>query len=195
MFVYHKDMKRRIPRGARPIQLQVTARQEQLLERIIRRAKSPQNLVFRAKIILQAATPARNAHIGADLQTSLPTVRKWRRRWLAASDQFQEVEEIVDDKELEAHIVSVLSDQPRPGTPATFSAEQICRIVAVGCEDPRESGRPITEWTSRELADEVSKRGIVTHISPRQVGRFLKGERLEAPSLALLAQQSTARKS
>jgi putative transposase len=173
----------------------VTARQEQVLERIIRRAKSPQNLVFRAKIILQAATPTRNAHIGADLQTSLPTVRKWRRRWLVAAEQLQEVEEIADYKELEARIEAVLSDQPRPGTPAKFSAEQICHIIAVGCEDPGESGRPITEWTPRELADEVSKRGIVEHISPRQVGRFLKGERLETPSLALLAQQSTTGKS
>ena len=68
-------MKRRIPRGAKPIQLQVSARQEQVLERIIRRAKSPQSLVARAKIILQAATPARNKHIAADLQISLPTVR------------------------------------------------------------------------------------------------------------------------
>jgi putative transposase len=188
-------MKQRIPRGARPKQLQVTTRQEQVLERIIRRAKSPQNLVVRTKIILQAATSARNAHIAADLQTSLPTVRKWRGRWLETTEQLQEVEEKADDKELEAHIKAVLRDQPRPGTPAKFSAEQICHIVAVGCEDPRESGRPITEWTPRELADEVSKRGIVEHISPRQVGRFLKGERLEAPSLALLAQQSTAGKS
>ncbi len=185
-------MKRRIPRGARPIRLQVSARQEQVLERIIRRAKSPQYLVVRAKIILQAATPARNAHIAADLQISLPPVRKWRGRWLVVIDQLQEVEEIADDKELEAYIEAVLSDQPRPGTPATFSAEQICHIVAVGCEDPGESGRPLTEWTPHELADEVSKRGIVAHISPRQVGRFLKGERLEAPSLALLAQQPTS---
>ena len=181
-------MKRRIPRGARPIQLQLSAQQEQVLERIIRRAKSPQNLVARAKIILQAATPARNKHIATDLRISLPTVRIWRKRWLGAVSQLLEVEEIADDKELEAHIVAVLSDQPRPGTPATFSAEQICRIIAVACEEVEESGRPITEWTPRELADEVSKRGIVEHISPRQVGRFLKGERLEAPSLALLAQ-------
>ena len=76
----------------------------------------------------------------------------------------------------------------RPGTPATFSAEQICRIIAVACEEPEESGRPISEWTPRELADEVVKREIVESISPRQVGRFLKGERLEATSLALLAQ-------
>ena len=181
-------MKRRIPRGASPIQLQLSTREEQVLERIIRRAKSPQNLVARAKIILQAATPARNKHIAADLQISLPTVRTWRKRWLAATSQLQEVEEIADDKALESHIVAVLSDQPRPGTPATFSAEQICQIIAVACEEPEESGRPITEWTPRELAEEVSKRKIVESISPRQVGRFLKGERLEAPSLALLAQ-------
>ena len=180
-------MKRQIPRGAKPLQLQVSARQEQILARIIRRAKSPQNLVVRAKIILQAATLARNTHIGADLQISLPTVRTWRQRWSAATRRLQEVEEIADDKVLEAHIMNVLSDQPRPGTPATFSAEQICQIIAVACEEPAESGRPITEWTPRELADEVSKREIVESISPRQVGRFLKGERLKAPSLALLA--------
>lgn len=188
-------MKRRIPRGAKPIQLQVSARQEQVLERIIRRAKSPQNLVIRAKIILQAATPARNTHIASDLQTSLPTVQKWRKRWSAATKQLQEVEEIADDKVLEAHIVAVLSDQPRPGTPATFSAEQICQMIVVACEEPEESGRPITEWTARELADEAIKREIVESISPRQVGRFLKSGRLEAPSLALLAQQPAGGKS
>ena len=167
-------MKRRIPRGASPIQLQVSARQEQLLAKIIRRAKSPQNLVVRAKVILQGATSARNAHIAADLQISLPTVRTWRGRWLEATAQLQEVEQKADDKELEAHIEAVLSDQPRSGTPTTFSAEQICHIVAVGCEDPGESGRPITEWTPHELADEVRQRGIVESISPRQVGRFFK---------------------
>lgn len=180
-------MKRRIPRGAKPKQLQVSARQEQILERIIRRAKSPQNLVVRAKIILQAATPARNTHIGADLKVSLPTVRTWRQRWSAATNELQEIEAIADDKAVRAHIMAVLADQPRPGTPATFSAEQICQIIAVACEEPQESGRPITEWTPRELADEVSKREIVESISPRQVGRFLKRGQLEAPSLALSA--------
>lgn len=187
-------MKRRIPRGAKPEQLQVSARQEQILARIIRRAKSPQHLVVRAKIVLQAATGARNTHVAADVQITLPTVRIWRQRWAAATNQLQEVEAVADDKVLEEHLVAVLSDQPRPGTPATFSAEQICQIIAVACEEPEESGRPITEWTARELADEVSKRGIVERISPRQVGRFLKGERLETPSLALLAQQPAAGK-
>lgn len=55
LFIYYDKMKRRIPRGAKPEQLQVSARQEQILTRIIRRSKSPQYLVVRAKIVLQAA--------------------------------------------------------------------------------------------------------------------------------------------
>ena len=66
------------------------------------------------------------------------------------------------------------SDLPRSGSPGKFTAEQVTQILAVACEDPEASGRPVTHWTPRELADEVAKRGIVESISPRQVGRFLK---------------------
>jgi putative transposase len=50
-------------------------------------------------------------------------------------------------------------------------------IITVACEPPEKSGRPITHWTTPELADEVMKRGIVPSISARHVGRFLKGGR------------------
>jgi transposase len=71
-------------------------------------------------------------------------------------------------------IEAVLTDTPRSGTPATFTAEQSVQMVAVACEPPAESGRPIRHWTPREVADEVRKRGIVETISTRSVGRFLK---------------------
>ena len=45
--------------------------------------------------------------------------------------------------------------------------------MAVACELPSESDRPITHWSSRELADEVTKREIVPSISTRTVGRLL----------------------
>ena len=45
--------------------------------------------------------------------------------------------------------------------------------MAVACELPEQSDRPITHWTTRELADEVIKREIVPSISVRTVGRFL----------------------
>ena len=70
-------------------------------------------------------------------------------------------------------ITNVLSDAPRPGAPASFTPEEIVKIVAVACEVPEESDRPITHWTARELADEVIKREIVASISARTVGRFL----------------------
>jgi len=56
--------------------------------------------------------------------------------------------------------------------------EQIVEIVAVACELPASSGRPISHWTPRELASEVVKRGIVASIS-LECGAFLKGSHLQ----------------
>jgi hypothetical protein len=55
-----------------------------------------------------------------------------------------------------------------------MSAEQVTRILAVACEKPELSGRPITHWTYRELRDEVIKRGIVEDISVSRIGDFLR---------------------
>jgi putative transposase len=85
---------------------------------------------------------------------------------------------------------ALLDDAPRSGSPGDFSAEQLTQLVSVACESPEDSGRPVTHWSPRELVDEVIKRGIVPHISPRTVGRFLKGGGSQAPSLDLLAQSS-----
>jgi putative transposase len=101
------------------------------------------------------------------------TVRKWRDRWLEAADRFSELEN-QPDQALEPLILEVLSDAPRSGKPATFTPEQITQIVGLSCEEPQASGRPITHWTHRELADEAQKRGIAEQISHRSVGRFLK---------------------
>jgi hypothetical protein len=81
-----------------------------------------------------------------------------------------------------------VQDAPRPGAPATFSAEQWCQIIALACEPPEASGRPISHWTPRELADEACKRGIVERISERHVGRFLKSGRPQTAPQSLLAQ-------
>jgi hypothetical protein len=97
-------------------------------------------------------------------------------------------EEGINDKELAELIEQVLADEPRPGAPSAFEPEQIAQIIAVACEDPPESGRPVTHWTPQELADEVIKRGIVTSIPPRSVGRFLKWGGLRTPSEPLLAE-------
>lgn len=173
-----------------PQPLHVTERQEAILQRVSRRAKSPQSMVTRAKIVLAGTKFSyRNQQIARDLGINYQTVITWRGRWLAAKEMLAEIEASSDDQGLEQAIMAVLSDQPRSGAPATFSAEEICQIIAVACESPELSERPITEWTPRELADEVIKREIVATISPTQVGRFLKRGGVATPSEPVLAEQ------
>ncbi len=102
----------------------------------------------------------------------------------------EEEEEETSEKALRECVEEVLADAPRSGAPATFGPEQVVQIVALACEAPREgSGRAVTHWTSRELADEAVKRGIVRSISVRSVGRFLGRGGSQTPPDALLDEQ------
>lgn len=164
-------------------------RQRRILEQIVRRARSAQCIVMRSKIILMADDGLNNQYIADDLAIHVQTPRRWRNRWAEAAERLKGLETDRDDKALHAHIAEVLSDEPRSGTPATFTAEQICQIVALSCEPPKASERPITHWTHAELADEVIKRDIVESISSRSVGRFLKGRGPETAFDSILAEQ------
>jgi len=171
-------------------QVQMTARQRACLEQIARRQTSPQRLVRRAKILLALETGANQCHVMRQLHLNRGTVHTWRQRWLALAPKLEQME--VDggsNKALTALIRAALTDHPRSGTPATFTAEQIVQMVAVACEDPADSGRPISHWTPREVAEEVRQRGIVETISTRSVGRFFKSGRFTAASGGVLAQR------
>ena len=62
-----------------------------------------------------------------------------------------------------------LADAPRSGAPATYTPEQICAVIAMTCEKPSESERPISHWSQREIADEAIRRGLVSNISQRSI--------------------------
>ena len=174
--------------GPKPLSLMLSDKQRLLLNRLAQRHTSPQRLVHRAKMILGAANGAGNEPIARQLSLNRLTVRTWRRRWQAAADDLKAAEAAdADDKVLLGRIEAVLDDARRPGAPGDFTAEQLTQIISVACESPEDSGRPVSHWTPRELADEVIKRGIVSSISPRTVGRFFKRSRSQAASLALLA--------
>ncbi len=145
-----------------------------MLEQIARSRTNAYRLVQRAQLVVLAAVGISNTEISEQLQRSQKQVRQWRQRW-SQSAQRLEIGEIegISERELKQQIEAVLSDEQRPGGPAKFSLEQIVQIVAVACEQPTTSGRPISHWTPRELAEEVVKCGIVQEISPRSVGRFL----------------------
>jgi len=165
---------------ASPIQLSPI--QQELLQRMVHRTKSEQRLVKRAHLILEAAQGTSNTKIAQRWQVDYETVRRWRDRWHAAESRLQVIEATGKPKLLSQAIEVLLTDEQRPGAPATFTFEQCMQIMALACEQPEAADRPVSSWTPRELADEAVKRGVVTKISPRTVERFLKGERFTAPS-------------
>jgi len=179
----------RQPRGPKPKVIQLTKRQRNILEQIVRRSKSSQCLVTRSTIILKADKGLNNQYIADDMSLHVQTPRKWRNRWAEAADELGDIENDLDDKALMARIEGILDDAPRSGVPPTFTPEQICQIIALACESPADSERPITNWTHAELADETIKRNIVESISSRSVGRFLKGREPETALESLLAEQ------
>jgi putative transposase len=151
-------------RGPKPPAIELVAAERQELERLTRRHSTPQQLALRAQIVLAAADGANNCQIARQLDLSLDMVRRWRERWLAC--QAASLEDLP--------VADRLSDAPRPGTPVRITDEQVARIVALACEPPAEAQRPISQWTGREIADEIKQRGIVDQISPRHAARLLR---------------------
>jgi len=177
-------------RGPRPAAIQVSPAQQAFLERLRRRQTADQRLVRRASILLALAADPCVGAVARQLGHNRLTVRVWRDRWRQAAPGLQRAEqEQATEHQLLALLQDLLDDGDRPGTPPTFTPEQIVQVVAVACEPPEKSGRPIDHWTARELADEVKKRRIVPDISPRTVGRFLNRGRVAAAPQPLLAQR------
>jgi transposase len=153
--------------GPKPPAVDLTDAERQELEKLVKRHSTEQQIALRARIVLAAAVGKGNAQIGRELQVTVDTARLWRQRWLDL--------QALPASELSAE--ERLQDLPRPGAPARLTADQVCQIEALACEKPAASERPISQWTSREIADEIIKRGIVEQISPRHAARLLKSRR------------------
>ena len=167
----------------------ITEGQQGLLRLLTRSSTCPQALACRAQMILLAFDGLDNEAIAGRLGYERHQVGLWRRRWQRAFDRLVLVECCEPESALRHAIEELLGDAPRPGAPGKFTPEQVTQILAVACEPPEDSRRPVTYWTPRELADEVKKRGLVEAISARHVGRFLKGGRTQAASEPLLVER------
>lgn len=95
-----------------------------------RRPTTAQRLALRAKIVLAAADGQANTAIAADLRITLPTVGKWRQRFLE-------------------HRLDGLMDEPRPGAPRTITDARVEEIVTKTLETKPKNA---THWSTRGLA-------------------------------------------
>ena len=142
----------------------LSEKEQEGLTQITKRHRSEQQVVLRARIVVAAAQGHSNAQIARDLDINVDTARLWRDRWVGLHG--------IDLETLS--IAERLQDAPRPGAPPRITQEQRCQMAALACEAPAKSGRPISQWTGHEIADEVKARGIVEQISPRHAARVLK---------------------
>lgn len=122
----------------------VGAEREQL-ERWVRRRKSAQGLALRSRIVLECAGGVSNSEVSRRLAVSLPTVRKWRSRFL--------------ERRLDG-----LVDEPRPGRPAIINVDRVEQVVVDTLET---TPKHATHWSRAKMAE---KSGL----SKSTVGRIWK---------------------
>lgn len=109
----------------------VTDDERAKLEAWVRRPKTAQRLALRARIVLAAATGQSNTTAAADLRVTLPTVGKWRPRFL--------------DRRPDG-----LTDDPRPGPPRTITDAHVEDVVTRTLESKPANA---THWSTRGMAE------------------------------------------
>jgi transposase len=123
--------------------LEVTEDERAELERLARRERVNRHVALRAKLILASSTGLSNLAVAAKFRCGDATVRRWRKRFLAAR-------------------VAGLFDEPRPGAPRTISDDKVEDILVKTLETkPR--GR--THWSTRKMAEKAG-------VSHTTVGRI-----------------------
>jgi putative transposase len=170
--------------GPKPPQIVLSEDERVELQQLVRAHSTGQALVRRARVVLLAAIGYSNMDIARMVPMDEEAVGLWRRRWTKWSG--------IPLAELS--VAERLADASRPGAVPRLTAEQVCQIIALACEQPSGSGRPISQWSHRELADEIMRRGITDRISPRHAARLLKSSRPAATPRALLAHPGRRRR-
>lgn len=150
--------------GPKATQIALSKEAQRKLRILVMGHNTRQQIAKRARMILLASEGKDNSVIGRKVDVNRLTVKQWRERWLALEPI--PLEELSVEERLE--------DLSRPGGPARITADQRCQLEAMACETPEKSGRPISQWTGREIADEMMARNIVDTISPRHAARLLK---------------------
>ena len=119
-----------MPVGRPKASVNLTQDEREKLEAWVRRPKTAQRLALRSRIVLVAADGLSNNAVAEQLGVCLPTVIKWRQRFL--------------EDRLEG-----LVDEPRPGAPRQITDAQIEQVVTRTLESKPSNA---THWSTRGMA-------------------------------------------
>ena len=143
-----------------PFVIILTATEKAVLQARATSARAPYRMVIRARIVLACAEGRTNAGIAADVGMHIDTVRKWRHRF-------------------HHHRLDGLADLPRSGRPPVFTAVQVAEVKQLACTLPAETQIPLSRWSSHELANEATRRGIADSMSASSVRRWLNADAIK----------------
>jgi transposase len=157
----------------------LTPKQTKLLTNLVRASTSPQSVALRAGLILDYAESGNKSLVATKYGVGRDTVRHWCQRWQSHQAELDQLETknqagTLSDTLYRREMETILADAERPGAPATFTENQKQQIIAMATRKPEDEGVPVTHWSHDLLARTVVDKGIVTSISPAQIGRFLK---------------------
>lgn len=131
--------------------LDLSAKERNELCKITRHPSTPQAIALRCRVVLGAAEGTANHELARELDTSLPTVLLWRRRFA------------------EHGLAGILEDKPRSGRPRSITAHKEAAIVeATRNSKPKNA----THWTVRTMARHCG-------VSPASVQRIWKAYHLQ----------------
>lgn len=138
-------------RTGRPkAELELSVEEREQLQRWARRRKSAQAMALRSRIVLACATGLSNKDVAVQERVSAPTVGKWRSRFIELR-------------------LDGLDDAPRPGRPASITADQVEDVVVTTLESTPTNA---THWSRASMA---SRSGL----SKTTIGRIWKAFELK----------------
>lgn len=118
-------------RGRPRIPLVLTDEERETLTRWARRQKSSQALATRSKIVLAASEGITNLEVAKRCGVEAHMVARWRKRFLESR-------------------LDGLVDEPRPGRPATITAEQVEEVLVATLE---QTPKNATHWSRAKMAE------------------------------------------
>jgi len=151
--------------------ISISAAQKQILLKLSRSTTGQASIIQRAKIILLKSEGRSTYYIVKCMKVTWMTVRKWLRRWRDYELKFLNESNASNIRNM---IIECLSDSHRNGRPPQFTPEEKMHIINLACTQPKTLGLPFSHWSTRSLAKEAERRGIVSKISHDRVAVFLK---------------------
>ena len=121
-------------RGPKLALLELTEGERETLRAWARRGKTAQALAVRARIVLACAGGLSNSEVSRQLGVSLPTVGKWRARFVA-------------DR------LDGLGDEPRPGAPRKITDARVEMVIVKTLEEAPDNHD--SHWSTRSMARAV----------------------------------------